>query len=137
MTLKLINDVECPGCHKKFESEVDVDKLGDVKKEYTKAEPKRVQIERQEETESQVQIKEVPKVPSHIPKFKCKNCDSLHDNPDFTTRPKFKCNNCGALNPTAECQTCNKAEEFEELTDEELDELGIPLPKPHEHTHEA
>lgn len=82
-------------------------------------------------------IIEKVKVPSHIPKIKCKDCKGTHENPNYTKRPKFKCNNCSSLNPDAECLTCNKGEEFEEMSDEDLDELGIPSPKEREHVHES
>ena len=91
----------------------------------------------------QVEIKEVEKiiekvkVPPHIPKIKCKDCKGTHENPNYTKRPHHKCTNCGALNPDNECLTCNKSEEMEELSDEELDELGIPEPKEKEHVHES
>lgn len=81
------------------------------------------------------QIQVQTKIPSHIPKYKCKNCDKLHDNPDYKKRPRFKCENCGTINAGPYCQTCTKGEEFTELSDEELEDLGIPEPS-HEHEHE-
>jgi hypothetical protein len=135
--LKLLTETECPHCKKSHEAELDLEKFEIPKDEKAKINIKGViNTEKPEPTpqpEPQIQVK--TKIPSHIPKFKCKNCDKLHDNPDYSKRPKFKCQNCGSLNAGPYCQTCSKGEEFDELTDEELDELGIPEPH-HEHEHE-
>ena len=133
--MKLITETDCPHCKKPHEAELDLENLelpaierSQLKIKSATAAP---QAEQQEIPEPQVITK--TKIPGHIPKYKCKNCDKAHDNPDYKTRPRFKCSNCGQLNPTQQCQFCDKSEEFEELSDDDLDELGIKAP---EHAHE-
>jgi hypothetical protein len=135
--LKLITEQDCPNCKTHYEGEIELEGLQTAPQQKPKIQVKQIQTpqEPQIQTPQEPQIQVKTKIPSHIPKFKCKNCDKLHDNPDYSKRPKFKCQNCGSLNAGPYCQTCSKGEEFDELTDEELDELGIPEPH-HEHEHE-
>ena len=72
------------------------------------------------------QIEQIPKFPSHIPKYKCKNCDDWHENPNYK-RPKGKCNNCNQFRPTKSgpCPYC-KDGEIEEVSRDDLDDLGYP-----------
>lgn len=125
-------DVTCPHCEKEFPVTI-------------KQKPPSVEITEEATKEikekivevPKIEIKEVVKVPSHIPKIKCKDCKGTHENPNYSKRPHFKCTNCNSLNPGPECLTCNKSEEMEELTNEDLDDLGIPEPKENQHNHES
>ena len=76
-----------------------------------------------------VETKTIEKIPSHLPKYKCKNCDTYHENKTFK-RPKGKCENCGqfAQEDKGHCPTCAEGE-LEPIDDEELDDLGIPKSK--------
>jgi len=135
--MKLLTETECPHCKKSHEAELDLENFDIPHEEKPKMTVKKVEnaASPAPEPEPQIQVKEKIKIPAHIPKYKCKNCDKLHDNPDYKKRPRFKCENCGSLNAGEYCQTCSKGEEFTELSDEELDDLGIPEPT-HEHQHE-
>ena len=81
---------------------------------------------------SQVQLEKpdiIEKIPSHLPKYKCRTCDTYHENKTFK-RPKGKCENCGqfAQEDKGHCPTCAEGE-LEPIDDEELDDLGIPKSK--------
>lgn len=136
--MKLITETDCPHCKKPHEAELDLENL-----ELPPPERSQMKVKSQVPTtapdgitlDSEPQVITKVKIPGHIPKYKCKNCDKAHDNPDYKLRPRFKCSNCGQLNPTAQCQFCDKAEDFEELSDDDLDEMGIKAPE-HKHEHE-
>lgn len=135
--MKLITETDCPHCKKTHEAELDLENLEmpkqDIPKMTVKASIPEQNITNAVTDEPIIQTK--IKIPSHIPKYKCKNCDKLHDNPDYKKRPRFKCENCDQLNPSEQCEFCNKGESFEELSDDDLDNLGIVAPN-HEHVHE-
>lgn len=130
----------CPHCKK--DVSIDIDKL-EVK---TEAKPLlsnastlvQTQVLEQKPVET---IKEKIKTvaPSDEPYYHCEgeNCMGLHKNPNYKVRPNKKCTNCSTLNsPKAKgCKNCKK-DEFDELTDEDLDELEIPKPEMHDHSHE-
>lgn len=112
--------VECPGCKEKFELEV-------------KQKTPKVIIEQQETTRIKEieESKEVAKpkllVPSDEPFYPCKDCDTMHKNPNYRQRPNKKCENCGSHNGpnNKTCKNCS-SKEFEEIDEDALDELGIP-----------
>ena len=83
-------------------------------------------------------IKEVVKIPSHIPKFKCKNgnCGKMHENEDYTAKITGKCTNCGQFtaNVNDPCPFCNK-KDYDDLDEDELEDLGIPQPNEVKHDH--
>jgi len=98
-----------------------------------------------EQKPKEPEIKEVTKTisPSDKPFFICANgnCDEgVHRNENYSKKPNKKCKNCDSLNGEKKCTNCgNKNEdEFDDLDDEELKELGIPMPpENHEgHNHE-
>ncbi len=69
------------------------------------------------------------------------NCDiGVHRNENYSEKPNKKCKNCDSLNGEKKCTNCGNKdeEEFDELEDNELTELGIPMPpENHEgHSHE-
>jgi len=137
--MKLVQEAECPHCKKKIEMETDVDNLTiDQKKVKTNS---TVQVEDKPEVEVKEVIKEVIKTqtPSYIPSFKCKdgNCGLTHKNPNYTKQIKGKCANCGqfSANLDSECPFCNQ-KEYEEISKEDLTDLGIPEPKEKEETHD-
>ena len=77
--------------------------------------------------------------PSDQPFFKCKNCGDKHDNPNYSIKPNKKCPNCGSLNGNKNCKNCGNAtdsDDWEELDDDELIELGIPIPEEN-HKHDG
>lgn len=100
-------------------------------------------------TASAPEIKEVEKIvekkvvqaPKDTPFYNCKGCGGKHDNPNYQDAPKYKCPNCGTLNGQKNCRTCGtetEVDDWDELDDDELTELGIPLPKledTHNHEH--
>jgi transposase-like protein len=134
--MKLITETDCPHCKKSHEAELDLENFEIPATETPKMKVKSsIPTTQPEMPQPETKIEYRTKIPPHIPKFKCKNCNELHNNPDYRTRPRYKCDNCGSLNAGPYCQTCTKGSEFEELTDEDLDELGIPAPK-YEHEHE-
>lgn len=108
------------------------------------------QLQQMQQQEPKVIEKEVEKIvekvkaPKDQPFFKCKDCGGKHDNPNYSEIPKYKCPNCGTLNGQKNCKNCAKTtdeDDWDELDDDELQELEVPLPeKPnnheHDHTHE-
>ena len=135
MLIKVIGETTCPGCKKDHEAEFDLDKL-DIKKvevpELRNTRLESVQIEKPQE-----KIVEKIKIPSNIPKYKCKNCNKNHKNPDYHKKPQYKCSNCGQFSTTDdECIWCNN-KEFDEIDEDELKELGIDEPDEEEHDHEG
>lgn len=143
--MKLITETDCPHCKQKHEAELDLDNFELPQIEKPKMTVKSTiptQIteptpQLQAEPTQEPQIKTKVKVPAHIPKFKCKNCDKLHDNPDYSKLPRFKCKNCDQLNPTPQCEFCNNedSDDFDELSNEDFENMGIRTPN-HEHEHE-
>jgi len=95
-----------------------------------------------EQPKEKIVEKEVVKTvsPSDEPFFACANgnCgEGVHRNENYKTKPNKKCKNCDSLSGKKKCKNCGNTdeEEFEELNDEELTELGIPMPP--EETHEG
>lgn len=141
--MKLTGDTTCPGCKKDHKVEFDLEKLDMPATTATNTQA----TGQQTIQEVKQEVKEVEKIvekavsPSDEPFFACKNgnCGELHKNTNYSTAPNKKCKNCDTLNGKKQCKNCGNAdvEEFEELDDEELKELGIPIPESHEgHDHE-
>lgn len=142
--MKIVGDTTCPNCKKKHEVELDVDKLDSAKiiKENPQiSNPQASGLQTQQVVKPQEKIieKEVIKsVPSSDqPYYECKDCDNMHKNPNYKIKPNQKCSNCGSLNrPKAKgCKNCGNTE-FEEVDNDELNELGVPEPELVEHDHE-
>lgn len=78
-------------------------------------------------------------IPDYLPFYRCKNCNSNHENKNFKTRMKARCNVCGTLNPDDQhpCLMCGRID-YEPVTRQELKEIGVKVPpkrrKP-EHNH--
>jgi hypothetical protein len=137
--LKIVGETTCPNCKKDHEAAFDVDNM-DIKKVEVPI-IRNATVQGGQETIQQIKevekIVEKFKVPSNIPKYKCKNCDKNHKNKDYHEPPKFKCANCGQFSSSGdECIWCD-GKEFDELDEDELEDLGIPEPKEEEHDHEA
>ena len=131
-------DLDCPHCQKEITIDADKMKVTNGPKE---AEAKQqAQILEKPEPEIKEVIKEVVKIPSTIPAYKCKdgNCGKMHPNPNYTKKIVGKCSNCGQFTGdlNSECPFCNK-NEYEEIEEDELNDLGIPEPKEAEHDHEG
>ena len=137
--MKLVQDTKCPHCKKEFEIESDLDKI-DIKPP-TKAqagasttlEPLTVEMPKEV-------IKEKIVAPSHIPAYKCKdgNCGQVHKNPNYFNKVKARCENCGQFTDdiNSPCIWCNE-KDFEELDEDEFENLGIPQPnEANHHGHE-
>jgi len=143
--MKITGDTECPGCKKTHKATFDIDKL--TTPESPTLENVQVtgqatqQMEKPKEPEKIIETKTIS--PSDKPFFVCANgnCgEGVHRNDNYSKKPNKKCKNCNSLNGEKKCTNCgNKdTEEFDELEDDELTELGIPLPvENHEgHNHE-
>ena len=137
--MKLLTDETCPDCKKKFESEHELEGLEPIKhkgkiKEVDSDSTVQLQMEKPEVQEKIVE-KVVEVAPSYMPAFSCKgkDCDG-HQNQNYKQRPKGKGKTCDQFSKEKDgrCTWCGKSE-IEELDDEKLDEIGIPMP---EHTHE-
>jgi len=132
--LKITGETTCPNCKKEHEVNFDIDKL-DVKNNTpvltnvsTQGTTSTIQIE-----QPKVETKVVTKVPSYIPKYKCKSCNENHKNKDYSQKPRFKCEKCGQFSPDGQsCLWCD-GKDFDELDDEELEEMGIEEPAEKEH----
>jgi len=138
--MKIEGDTTCPHCKKDHEASFDLDKL-EVKP--TSPELKNASTSGtttiQEEKPPKVEIKTVQ--PQDEPFFACKNgnCgEGVHRNENYSKKPNKKCKNCDSLNGNKKCKNCGNTdvEEFDELDDEELKELGIPIPPESEESHE-
>ena len=139
---QLQKHIDCPHCKGGIDlnlkpqgnKEVELE-LPPVNKIEPKPEPEVKEVEK---------IVEKTKPPADQPFYKCKNCGDKHKNPNYSKKPNKQCPNCGSLNGEKNCKNCNKAtdaDDWTELTDEELEELEIPFPEEnhnnHDHEHEA
>ena len=140
--MKVLTEENCPHCKKSFESSHQLDNLEPA---INQGKIKEVQGTQQNTIQEvkEPEIKEVVKtvVPSDEPFYTCANgnCDKgMHKNPNYTKKPNKKCKNCDSLNGNKKCKNCGNSdeEEFEELDSDELNDLGIPEPPEHDHTHE-
>ena len=87
---------------------------------------------KQNKQEEKTKVEYVP--PNYLPKYKCKDgkCGQAHN---YSDSVRGQCPNCKQFSPLAsgQCYWCN--EDVDELDKEELDDLGIPLPKEGDHDH--
>ena len=133
-------DFDCPHCKKDITLDSEKMKIVNSPKLVESATQQQAQI--LEKPEVKEVIKEVIKTqtPAHIPSFKCKdgNCGLIHKNPNYTKQIKAKCTNCGQFtgNTDSECPFCNQ-KEYENLSEDDLNDLGIPKPLEKEHDHES
>jgi len=134
---------ECPTCKKEHPAQFDIDKLTmeNVKvPEITN--PQASGLQTQQLQNPELEIKEIVKTvaPKDQPFYKCKNCGDKHENPNYSQRPNMKCPNCGSLNGEKNCKNCKKntdLDEWEELDNDELNQLEIPEPKKLDHKQEG
>lgn len=138
-------DHDCPHCKKGITLDMDELKVLEMAKPADNA---TVQtntnqvMEKPKEPEIKTEIKTV--TPKDEPFFACANgnCgDKVHRNENYSKKPNKKCKNCDSLNGNKICKNCGNIdeEEFTELEDEDLKELGIPMPgidEHEEHNHE-
>lgn len=141
--MKIEGDTSCPHCKKEHTASFDLDKL-DIKTPTSPLINAVATGNPQQLLEPKEIIKEVEKItkvsPSDEPFFSCANgnCSKgLHKNPNYSKAPNKKCKNCDSLNGNKKCKNCGNSdeEEFEELDNNELENLGIPLPEEKEHDH--
>ena len=140
--MKILTEETCPHCKKGFESQKDLDNIEPVvNKGKIKEIESTSQVTIQEEKPIEKIIEKIKAVaPKDQPFFECKdgNCgDKMHTNPNYKTRPNKKCKNCESLNGGEVCKNCGNTDkdEFDELDEDELNDLGIPTPKNVEHEH--
>ena len=137
--MKISGTTNCPTCKKDHEVELDIENLTLDKVTKPKIENSQVsglqteQIIKPEIKEIEKIVEKV-KIPSDQPFYECKDCDALHKNKNYSVRPNKKCSNCDSLNGPKNkgCKNCGNTE-FEELDEEQLDNLGVPKPEEHEH----
>ena len=141
--MKLTGDTTCPWCKKDHKVEFDLDNLENNVKPSTTTNPQATGQTTIQEVKPEIVEKEVIKtvLPNDVPFFACKdgNCGEIHKNENYTKAPNKKCKNCDTLNGIKKCKNCKNSdpEEFEELDNEELSDLGIPIPEEHEgHNHD-
>jgi len=136
--MKLLGETTCPHCKKDHDTEFNLENLEQVPVTIPKSKIKEIQnnnqIQELQEPKVIEKIKEV--LPSNIPAFKCKdgNCGRVHKNPNYKRAPTGKCSNCGQFTSDldTECPWCNN-KEFEEINDNDLEDLGIPIPDHNHH----
>ena len=141
--MKILTKEDCPHCKKSFESSHDMD---NIEPAINKGQIKEVQSTTNqvlETVEPKIIEKEVIKAvsPADEPFYTCKNgnCDvGMHKNPNYSKKPNKKCKNCDSLNGSKKCKNCGNSdkEEFEDIDDEDLESLGIPMPVEQEHNHD-
>jgi len=106
--------VDCPNCNQKIG-------LADPP-EVQENNTLRQEIER---------LESIPKIPSFIPNFQCKDdtCRQSHQNSRYSRTPKGKCTNCDQFSSTSKgvCSWCESTD-FDEVSKDELRDLGIRLP---------
>jgi len=137
----MIIEGDCPGCKQPLGINTDTMKIKQTTKqiehpEATTGNQTTVQVEKPEPEKIEI-IKTV--APSDQPFFKCKNCNDSHENPNYSEKPNKKCKNCDSLNGDKTCKNCGNhdPDNFEELDNDELKDLGIPDPKEQSHDHES
>lgn len=137
--MKITGDATCPGCGKDHPVAIDIDKLEikqpdiSLKNVNTATEQTTVQVEPIKEPEPKL-----VRIPAKDePFYECKDCNKPHENKHYTERPNQKCTNCDSLNGSSRkaCKTCGN-KEFEELDEDKLNDLGIPIPPEPDHTHQ-
>lgn len=129
-------EVDCPLCKGKFDLTV-------------KQKKPVVELQEQEtiqtKTATTIPPVETEKIVTKImpskdePFLECKTCNKSHENPNYSVRPNKKCNNCSSLNGSYRkgCKNCGNSE-FEEVSEDDLNDMKIPVPtiKAHEHEEE-
>ena len=148
-----IVDTECPGCKKKFGTAVDLNELELSPGKFQKQEvhdhaPPTSELEAMVENaikkreaakpEAPKQEKPKTKIAAHIPKYRCKDCDKLHDNPDFEGMAKGKCDTCGGIftkKSKGKCPYC-KDGEIEALDESDIESMGLYTEEMEEEEHE-
>ena len=133
--------IDCPQCKGKVKVEVEREPATvKVNKGFT-AEDLEPIIERAIEKKMPKQKEEPAKpkdpeihIPSYMPKHVCKGkgCEG-HENKGYRLRVKKKCTNCDqfASENTGKCTWCGQ-NDFDDVDDDTLDDLGIPKPE-HDH----
>ncbi len=137
-------DFGCPHCKKDITLDSEKMKIIDTAKEAetvtASSAGNQQTITKTVEPEVKEIVIEKVKTPAHIPSFKCKDgkCGKMHPNDNYTSKITGKCSNCGQFTSNIKdpCPFCNK-NEYEELDEDELKDLGIPEPKEIEHDHES
>lgn len=115
---KILASVPCTNCGKDHDAVIDLDSVP------------RVVSEKEEKPEPQ---KNEVKLPSFLPGYACVNgaCDmgGWHENSNYSQAVRKKCTNCDQLLPASakKCAWC-KGDDFDEVDDDDLQSLGIPLP---------
>ena len=134
---------DCPHCKEKIDFDPDKLKFEERKNNELKNMYTSGQTTQQIEQKPEPEIKEVIKAvsPADEPFYSCKNgnCDiGMHKNPNYSKKPNKKCKNCDSLNGSKKCKNCGNSdkEEFEDIDDEDLESLGIPMPAEQEHNHD-
>lgn len=147
-------DIDCPHCKGKIDLEIERKpakvKLVDSHTEIPSAELESM-IDRVLEKRTPKKEIEAPEVkkpkaevvaPNFMPRFRCPdgNCEiGNHKNKNYKSKPAKKCTNCDQFAPKTakKCLWCDK-EDFDDLDDDDLEGLGIPLPSiaEHEHSHD-
>lgn len=154
----VIIDATCPGCKKDHAVAVPLDDLNiamgrvqhDAHTEIPTAQLEGI-VERALEKKLPKKEIEAPEVkkpkaevvaPNFMPRFRCPdgNCEiGNHKNKNYKSKPAKKCTNCDQFAPKTakKCLWCDK-EDFDDLDDDDLEGLGIPLPSiaEHEHSHD-
>jgi len=137
--MKVTGDATCPDCKKEHKVEFDFEKL-DIKAPATLENAtgtSQILEQKPQEPETKEVIKKV--LPIDKPFYVCENgnCDEgqVHRNESYSKKPNKKCKNCDSLNGDKKCTNCGNKDsnEFDELDDAELEELGIPLPPENSH----
>ncbi len=112
---RYLADVPCVHCGKDTPATFDVPRVVQPKEE--KPEPPKKEIT----------------LPSYMPGYLCNNgnCDmgGWHESKDYSQPVRKKCTNCDQLLPAnpKKCAWC-KGDDFEDVDDDDLQSLGIPLP---------
>lgn len=123
--------------HRKSKEKVVVDDNSDIREKLDTLEklltPKQAAAEEKPKKEKVI-------VQSYEPKYHCPdgNCEiGVHKNENYKERPAKKCTTCDQFAPkrAKKCAWCGESD-FDELSDDDLDDLKIPKPAHEGHDHE-
>lgn len=142
--------IDCPHCKGKLNVEIErkpahvklteeqqfteIETL--VSKEIEKRIPKK-----EKEEKPEVKVEKDIQYPSWMPAEYCPdgNCSlgGVHPNKNYKRKAEKKCKNCDQFAPKVakKCAWCGE-NDFDDMDDEDLENMGINLPTLEEHTHE-
>lgn len=143
-----VKPIDCPHCKGKIDVEIErkpapkvhIEKQEDPTMPVSELESfveKAIAKREASKPEAPKQEKPKTKIAAHIPKYRCKDCDKLHDNPDFEGLAKGKCDTCGGIftkKSKGKCPYCKEGE-IEALDESDIESMGLYTEEMEEEEH--